>query len=99
MSSLRSPDALVALAEKIERDSRDGEPVEQSLAELADRLRSCATDPSLVPSRGPADALTRMLGVVDHLQHTVSSGRVQSISGLAAAARRFARTLESLTPA
>jgi hypothetical protein len=99
MSGLRSPDALVALAEKIERDSRDGEPVERSLAELAGGLRACATDLRPDASRRTADALTRMLGVVDHLQHTVGSGRVQSISGLAAAARRLAGSLELPTPA
>ena len=88
---LDAPGSVISLADRIERDSRAGVDVRLSLDELQ-RALSAWSGPH-GDDRTTADALARMHRIVDQLQRDLDRGKVRSISGLSAEARRLARSL------
>jgi hypothetical protein len=92
MDAHRDHRALVALAERIERESRGGSPVGGLLDELHDALVAVALQSP--PSSSAASAARRMRGIVTQLTRDADGGKVRSISGLAAHARNLVTELE-----
>ena len=88
---------LIALAERVEDDSRTSLPIGPTLVELAGVLVECEAQATLPTPEG-SDPFARMRRVVDQLRRDVTGGRVQSISGLAAEARRLANKLDPFPP-
>jgi hypothetical protein len=88
---------VIALAEQVERDSREAQPVGATLDALRLALSDCGTHQA--PTGDASRALARMCRVVDQVQASVNRGHVRSISGLSAEARRLARDLEGLASA
>ena len=88
--------SLIALAERVEHESRAKVPILPTLVELERVLADCETQATLPASERP-DPFVRMRSVVDELRRDAVGGRVQSISGLAAAARRLVRELDRAT--
>jgi len=87
-------DAFIALAERIEHESRDGASVGPMLAEL-DHLLASFDRQAVIPATELPDPASRMQNVVDQLRRSVASGHVRSISGLTRESRRFVRQLET----
>jgi hypothetical protein len=86
--------ALIVLAERVERESRAKVPILPTLVEMERFLAVCEAQATLPASERP-DPFVRMRSVVDELHRDAGGGRVQSISGLAAEARRLVRELDS----
>lgn len=78
---------MIALAERIERESRVGQPVGDLLDELHTELDALAHQPRRSPSA--ANAARRMEEIVAQLTRDSRGGMVRSISGLAAQARNL----------
>jgi hypothetical protein len=99
--SCRRPDsgaldtkALIVMAESVELQSRAKVPILPILAELERALADCEAQATLPASERP-NPFVRMRSVVDELRRDAAGGRVQSIGGLAAEARRLVRELDS----
>jgi hypothetical protein len=94
------PASMIALAERVERDSRTGLGLRVSLDELHGTLVHCEAPWTKHDDVAMSEAVARMRRIVDQIRRDVDGGHVRSISGLSAEARRLARTLEhsGLTP-
>ena len=81
------PSRLNALAERVERDSREGTPVVAALAEIEAMLLRFGEHQARARIL-PSPAVHRVLQIVEQLQRDACSGRVRSISGLRREMRR-----------
>ena len=86
--------ALITLAERVEHESRGKVAILPTLVELERVLPGCEAQ-AMLPAGERPDPFARMRGVVDELRRDAVGGRVKSISGLAAEARRLVRELAS----